>query len=544
MQKANYSIAAFVAAGVFSFGGTAIAAEDKETMLLANAESTDTKESVKKAERTRKISRLSAEEKEEIMGELIDTMIEKGMLTEKGIQTIEGRYKERKENLAYERQAARESELDKEMERPRPEPKSVENLLAEIDKRGKMRGYIQIRNTAMLGGDKAVNLWSDRSVGNHDSLGGGADNFLIRRARLIFFGDVGDHLSYYLQPDFASSAGDTGNVVQLRDAYADLYLDKARVHRFRVGQSKVPYGFENLQSSQNRLSLDRNDALNSAVRDERDLGIFYYYTPLATQKLFQEIQKAGLKHTGNYGQLGAGIYNGQGANRRDSNGNYHVVARATYPWKTASGQYYEVGVQGYTGRYTPSTGTYRDEVVGAVSGCGPSGVSASLLAQGIRSCTPMIDAVDGNNSVTDRRGALSFMMYPQPFGLQAEWNWGTTPGLNMATNTIAAQSLNGGYVQAMYMKKDWNGWGTFIPFIKWQYFNGYNKAERNAPQNRVNDWELGLEWQIKPEVEIAAVYHRMNRNNLVTGAGNGTEAKQDYAPFKANAMRMQLQVNF
>jgi phosphate-selective porin len=32
--------------------------------------------------------------------------------------------------------------------------------------------------------------------------------------------------------------------------------------RLRVGQSKVPFGFENLQSSQNRLTLDRNDALN------------------------------------------------------------------------------------------------------------------------------------------------------------------------------------------------------------------------------------------------------------------------------------------
>jgi hypothetical protein len=49
----------------------------------------------------------------------------------------------------------------------------------------------------------------------------------------------------------------------------------------------VPYGFENLQSSQNRLALDRSDALNSAVKDERDLGAFYYYTPLATQAMFQ-----------------------------------------------------------------------------------------------------------------------------------------------------------------------------------------------------------------------------------------------------------------
>ena len=121
---------------------------------------------------------------------------------------------------------------------------------------GKMniRGYVQLRNTAMLGGDKGVNLWSDRSVGDDQSLNNQDHNFLIRRARIIFSGDVGDRLSYYIQPDFASSVGGTsnsnsngaGNFAQLRDAYGDVYITKDRVHRIRVGQSKVPYGFENL----------------------------------------------------------------------------------------------------------------------------------------------------------------------------------------------------------------------------------------------------------------------------------------------------------
>ena len=38
-----------------------------------------------------------------------------------------------------------------------------------------------------------------------------------------------------------------------------------------------------------------------------------------------------------------GAYNGQGANARESNDNYHIVARATYPWKTESGQIFEAG---------------------------------------------------------------------------------------------------------------------------------------------------------------------------------------------------------
>ncbi|MFD0912220.1 porin [Methylophilus luteus] len=404
-----------------------------------------------------------------------------------------------------------------------------------------LRGYVQVRNTTMLGGDDGINLWSDRSVGDDKSLGDADKNFLIRRARLIIFGDFGDHLSYYIQPDFASTAG-TGNnnFAQLRDAYGDVYIDKTRVHRVRVGQSKVPYGFENLQSSSNRLALDRNDALNSAVRDERDLGAFYYYTPTDIQALFEDINKQGLKHSGNYGMFALGLYNGQGANRPEQNDNYHVVSRFTYPWKTESGQIYEAGIQAYRGEYVSSTGAYsRRNAAGALATATPT------LGTG----TPL----SGRNGIEDERVGISFIMYPQPFGIQAEWNWGNTPGLDIAKNVIEKKSLNGGYVQAMYKIDNFQFLstnGTLIPFIKWQYFDGYNKAETNSPENHVNDWELGVEWQLAPEVEIAMVYHRMNRTNLVTGGRNAATpaanlpAREDYEHFKADALRVQLQYNF
>jgi hypothetical protein len=387
-----------------------------------------------------------------------------------------------------------------------------------------IRGYVQNRHTTMMGGDEGVNLWSDRSVGDDQSLGGGAQNFFIRRARVIIYGDVGERLSYYIQPDFASSAGTTGNIAQLRDAYGDIYITKDRVHRVRVGQSKVPFGWENLQSSSNRLALDRVDALNSAVRDERDMGAFYYYTPEEVSKIFEEINKAGLKHSGNYGMVGFGLYNGQGANRAEANDNHHWVARVTYPWKTESGQFYEAGIQAYHGQYKVSTASYRRQV-------GAGFVSAS----------PTV-APEFDRGYTDERVGISFIKYPQPWGLQTEWNWGTTPALDMASNSIKETNLTGGYVQGMYMTK--NDWGTWIPFVRWQYFDGANKAETNAPANKVNDWEFGTEWQIAKEVELTLVYHRMKRNNLVTGAGSSTLVPTDYQQFQASALRVQLQYNF
>jgi outer membrane receptor for ferric coprogen and ferric-rhodotorulic acid len=85
--------------------------------------------------------------------------------------------------------------------------------------------------------------------------------------------------------------------------------------------------------------------------------------------------------------------------------------------------------------------------------------------------------------------------------------------------------------------------GTLIPFIKWQYYDGYNKAEINAPKNNVNDWEIGTEWQIAPEVELAMVYHKMKRTNMTTG-GEFNALNGSYKTFDAEALRVQLQYNF
>ena len=308
-----------------------------------------------------------------------------------------------------------------------------------------IRGYFQMRNTTLLGGDnRGVNLWSDRSVGNMLSMADKDKNFIIRRARVIISGSAGDRIDYYIQPDFASSASGTNNLAQLRDWYGDLNITKDKVHRIRLGQSKVPYGFENLQSSQNRLALDRADAFNSAVRDERDLGAFYYYTPDNIQKLMKEIQDGGLKHSGNYGLFGLGLHGGQGANQQDQNNNYHVVARASYPWKTESGQIYEAGIQGYTGKYVRSASAYKRIATQT------NGTSSAA-----NTVTPVI-AAECARGCKDERVGISFMMYPMPFGLQGEWNWGKTPGLDISqgsTQTVATSSGNQTLSRGQIMNK-------------------------------------------------------------------------------------------
>ncbi len=357
-----------------------------------------------------------------------------------------------------------------------------------------IRGYTQIRYSYLTGENNLVSEY-DSSIGNNKG-------FLIRRARLIISGDITDWLSIYIQPEFAGSSGGDAqnNVVQLRDAYADIFLTTDKELRIRGGQSKVPFGFENLQSSQQRLALDRTDAINSAAQGERDLGFFLYYTPVETRKVFKNLLEKGLKGSGDYGVLGVGVYNGQTINVSERNDDKHVVLHATYPFELPYGQIVQVGVDAYRGVINVST------------------------APGTGVTVPT-----GNVNMLDERVGAHFVLYPQPFGFQAEWNWGRGPELNAARNAIQEGYLQGGYVQAMYK------WNDAIPYIRWQEYNGGKKHRTNSPFNVVRELEVGLEYQFSKALELTVAYAWMKRTDTQT------------APFSirdGEILRTQLQWNF
>ena len=344
-------------------------------------------------------------------------------------------------------------------------------------------GYTQFRYHRLLN-DAGTELShpADRSINENEG-------FLIRRGRFKISGDLTEHLYLYSQLDYAGSVFGSGGTtgLQARDLYADISLDSDHVYRFRVGQSKVPYGWVNLQSSQNRAPFERPDALNSAVEGERDIGLYFMYTPTEIRKRFKELVKTGLKGSGDYGMLTFGAYNGQGLNRSDKNDSPHVVARATYPFKFANGQFFEASVQGYYGKFVPTNGDIKlgDETV-----------------------KPSFDP----NGVNDARVGISAILYPQPFGIEAEWNWGEGPTLSDNFKSIDAQALNGGYILANYRVKTPKG--EIIPFVRWNYYDGGRKFATNAPDSKVNEIDVGLEWSPWPEIELALMYtHTMERTN-------------------------------
>ena len=356
-----------------------------------------------------------------------------------------------------------------------------------------IRGYTQMRYNYITD-DKKLTSPYDSSIGNDKG-------FLFRRVRLVISGDITDWLSIYIQPDFGSSAG-TGNnnFAQLRDAYTDIFLtflNKEKEYRIRAGQSKVPFGFENLQSSQQRLALDRSDGINTAAPNERDIGLFFYYTPTETRKLFRSLLDKGLKGSGDYGMLGVGVYNGQTMNISEANDNKHVVLHSTYPFELPYGQIVQVGVDAYRGAINVPVST---------------GV-----------------AIPNGGNILDERIGTHFVLYPQPFGLQAEWNWGRGPELNAAGTAVREADLQGGYVQAMYK------WDNVIPYVRWQQYAGGKKNRINSPFNVVRETELGVEYQINRALELTVAYAWMKRTDPTAAP---------YAIHDGQLVRFQLQWNY
>lgn len=366
----------------------------------------------------------------------------------------------------------------------------------------KVRGYVQTRFSSILGEDDVpgVNVPNDPFVSDTQSIG-------IRRGRLVFSGDITNHLYLYAQADWMAGVGGV-NALQARDLYGDISLDPAREFRVRFGLSKVPFGFVNMQSSQNRIAIERPDALNSAVEGERDLGAFFYWAPYEIRNRFKDLVKMGLRGSGDYGMFAFGAYSGQGINNADRNGEPHYVARFTYPHEFENGQILEMGISGYAGRYVPTTAAL------------PGGITPTFNPKGI----------------TDRRVAVNAILYPQPFGLEAEWTWGEGPQLSNDLRTISSQGLHGGYVQAVY-RYVFPNQSEFLPFVRWQYFDGARKFAANAPKDNVEEISIGFEYIPYPELELTVMYTHGTRTNTADTAGLYRDVQADY-------IGVQAQINF
>jgi hypothetical protein len=239
-------------------------------------------------------------------------------------------------------------------EAPPEEPgaKSVEDRLAEVEgkvegmsepfsamqtdilnlKRLKFSGYIQARYDWHDDADFGQELRSGAIVNR------GTNRFFVRRGRLkaTYAGDLSE---YVLQIDA------TGDAVVLRDAEASFLLTNDNPWipsatpwelKLTMGQFKVPFGFEVLQSSGDREMMERAAVIRSFFPGERDRGLRLVYVY-------------------DFFKLQAAIINGNFIQ-----GDIHGTSDQS-SWKDLVGRigvdfdFINIGVSGHTGRFLRQT---------------------------------------------------------------------------------------------------------------------------------------------------------------------------------------------
>jgi hypothetical protein len=139
-----------------------------------------------------------------------------------------------------------------------------------------------------------------------------------------------------------------------------------------------------------------------------------------------------------------------------------------------------------------------------------------------------------NFQYKDTRYAGTLVLYPKPFGIQAEYNIGKGPEYDTQIDSIITKNLSGGYLTLSYLIK--RNKNTFIPFIRGTIYKGGKKHELDARSYDVKEIEGGIEMQLTKNFEITLAWmhsekttsDKIKKNNFQIG----------------NMLRIQAQLNF
>jgi hypothetical protein len=234
--------------------------------------------------------------------------------------------------------------------------------------------------------------------------------------------------------------------------------------------------------------------------------------------------------------LGIGVYNGQAIDRQDENKNKHVIFHSAFPYEFSNGQIVQVGMDAYTGQVVVSTS--------------PVVPTNPTPSQGL----PVSPLVANNGNYLDERVAWHLVVFPQPFGFQAEYMIGRGPQLNQDRTAVELGSLRGGYVQLFYNYQCDTYCQSIFPYVRWQEYFGAQKLQSNAPQQSVREAELGLEYQFNRAIELTVAYswtQRTSSNSSFNPAACTDPLAQNVSclqtPYQlqtGNLIRFQLQWSF
>jgi phosphate-selective porin len=235
--------------------------------------------------------------------------------------------------------------------------------------------------------------------------GEGRGSFRIRRAKTALFGWVWNKdLTYELQIGWAAAdSGPGGTFSGLEDGFLNWDVSHDKRFMLRAGQFKVPFGRQEMTSSENLQFVDR-DILSFEFTHSRDVGVAVL-GQLAHGKL----------------DYRAGIFNGNQRNRpNNDNAKYQYDARLTFqPWGDV--------------KYSEGDFESKDKPLLAVS----AGFESNDLT-GVTNATDFKNTIFGSDVVFKYRG---FSLFGEYFARER------TPERGQSFNS------NGYHVQAGYFVK-------------------------------------------------------------------------------------------
>ncbi|MCX7597921.1 MAG: OprO/OprP family phosphate-selective porin [Armatimonadetes bacterium] len=285
----------------------------------------------------------------------------------------------------------------------------------------------------------------------------GSSDFAVARARTVFSFQPSDLTDAYFQLDFGRGEP------TVKDAWVQRALSAGREWRWRLGQQKVPFGFETPQSDNDRLPFERTNLSTTLFPGNRDTGLVLYYTRPQDAALFASGRE--VFGAGDFGNFAIGLFNGQGAAYRtldtgarvydgaETNSNKHLMVRFAKPFSLgAGGRYAEAGVSYWHGRYR---------------------------------------SAKADREFDDRMLGLHAYLAPAPWGLQAEYFTGKTEG---------------GDVDAWYGMGLLRAGRKGLVFARYEDYEGPRKGKGVGNIFDRQRWCLGYAYDLDPRTRLTLEY--------------------------------------
>ena len=83
--------------------------------------------------------------------------------------------------------------------------------------------------------------------------------------------------------------------------------------------------------------------------------------------------------------------------------------------------------------------------------------------------------------------------------------------------------------------------GIITPYARCQYYRGGYKSVANAPYGTHRELDLGVEWQIRREMELTVEYALVDGPSFAVPGDEGVIPYRDY---EGGVLRIQFQINY